>query len=249
MTSIQLECLLQCGIPCESSDSMDSISKETHLTSLREMMPWLMIYDQTNYGRWLPYFWAMLSSLSADQTQFFSCNFALTGNPYSSIPWDMWIEMTMNKGSKIKAGWLSIFRNEKQLMADTRNANNLGRIRANLHNQINRKQLSRRHTECIRARMCIDEQAVQDLISCIRKFDCFPFDLASPNLRTLQSAILAPPELIRDFFTAKKDGESKLKAFMDERIYSKEKSLHDRIKRVSLSPMPLLAKLLGRTSK
>ena len=111
----------------------------------------------------------------------------------------------------MKAGWLSILRNEKQLMADTRNANNLGRVRATLHNQINRMQLSRRHTECTPARMCIDKQAVQDFISCIREFDCFPFDLASPNLRTLQSAILAPPELIRDFNTAKKDGDSNSK--------------------------------------
>ena len=55
------------------------------LTSLREMMPWMVIYDQTHYGRWLPHFWAMLSSLSPDQTQFFSSNFAqsITGNPYS----------------------------------------------------------------------------------------------------------------------------------------------------------------------
>ncbi len=110
---------------------------EEYLTSLREMMPWLMIYDQTNYGRWLTDFWAMLSSLPPDQTQFFSSNFAqsMTGNPYSSIPWDMWIEMTMNKGSKLKAGWLSILRNEKQLLSDTRNANNLGRVCAVLHNR------------------------------------------------------------------------------------------------------------------
>ena len=29
---------------------------EEYLTSLREMMPWLVIYDQTNYGCWLPDF-------------------------------------------------------------------------------------------------------------------------------------------------------------------------------------------------
>ena len=29
---------------------------------------------------------------------------SLTGNPYSCLPLDMWIEMTVNKGSKIKAG-------------------------------------------------------------------------------------------------------------------------------------------------
>ena len=69
---------------------------EEYLTSLQKMMPWLVIYDQTNYGHWLPDFWAMLSSLPTEQTQFLSLNFAqsTTGNPYSSIPWDMWIEMT-----------------------------------------------------------------------------------------------------------------------------------------------------------
>lgn len=49
----------------------------------------------------------------------------------------------------------------------------------------------------------------------------------------LQSAIPAPPELIHDFNTAKQNGESMLKTFMDERIYSKQKSLYDRIKRNS----------------
>ncbi|CAB3976667.1 Hypothetical predicted protein [Paramuricea clavata] len=205
------------------------------LTFLREMMPWMVIYDQTHYGRWLPHFWAMLSSLSPDQTQFFSSNFAqsITGNPFSCIPWDMWIEMTMNKGLKLKAGWLSILRNEKQLMTDIRNANNLGRVRTAVHNQINRKQISRTHSEFAPTRMCKDEQAVQDLIACIKEFDCFPFDVSSPNLRTLQSAIPAPTEMIRDFQTAKQDGETKLKEFMDECVYSKEKSLYDRIKRHS----------------
>ena len=121
-------------------------------------------------------------------------------------------------------------------MTDTRNVNNLGRIRAALHNQLNRKQLSRKHNECAPARMCIDEQAVQDLISCIRELDCFPFEPASPTLRTLQYAIPAPTALIRYFNAAKKDGESQLKAFMDERIYSKEKSIHDQIKRNSRLP-------------
>ena len=81
--------------------------------------------------------------------------------------------------------------------------------------------------------MCRDEQTVQDLISCFKEFDCFPFDPASPALRTLQSAIPATPELIRDFKKAKQDRETQLKVFMDERIYSKEKSNHDHIKRNS----------------
>ena len=43
-----------------------------------------MAYDKTNYGRWLPHFWAMLSDLPAEQTQFVRYNFAqsMFGNPY-----------------------------------------------------------------------------------------------------------------------------------------------------------------------
>ena len=144
----------------------------------------------------------------------------------------------------MKAGWLSILRNEKQLMTDTRNVNNLGRIWAALHNQLNRKQLSRKHNECAPARMCIDEQAVQDLILCIREFDCFPFDPTSPTLRTLQSAIPAPAALIRDFNAAKKDGESQLKAFM-----ILKGKVYPRSHQAQLSPMPQLAKLLARSSR
>ena len=45
-----------------------------------------------------------------------------------------------------------------------------------------------------------------------------------------QSAIPASPELIRDFSTARQDGESKLQSSLDNRLYAKEKSPYDRIK-------------------
>ena len=61
---------------------------------------------------------------------------------------------------------------------------------------------------------------------------CFPFDPAPPALRTLQLAIPATPELILDIKKAKQDGETQpIKIFMDEHIYSKEKSINDHIKR------------------
>ena len=78
--------------------------------------------------------------------------------------------------------------------------------------------------------MHVDEQAVQNIISCVEEFVCYPFDAASSTLRTLQSAIPASPELIRDFSTARQDGESKLQSSLDNRLYAKEKSPYDRIK-------------------
>ena len=34
------------------------------------MLPWMIAYGNNRYGRWLPYFWAMLTTLPADQVAF-----------------------------------------------------------------------------------------------------------------------------------------------------------------------------------
>ena len=47
---------------------------EEYLISLQEMMTWLVpTYDQANYARWLPDFWAKLTLLNA---KFLSSNLA-----------------------------------------------------------------------------------------------------------------------------------------------------------------------------
>ena len=40
--------------------------------------------------------------------------FSITGLPISDILYDKWIEITMNKGSKIKAGCISFTENEQE---------------------------------------------------------------------------------------------------------------------------------------
>ena len=37
------------------------------MSSLRAMLPSLMVYNNNQYGRWPPDFWAMLTSLPVDQ--------------------------------------------------------------------------------------------------------------------------------------------------------------------------------------
>ncbi len=69
---------------------------DEYVISLRAMMPWMVAYDKNRYGRWLPDFWAMLTALPADQVTFLRTDFSqsITGNPYSNMAWDMWIECT-----------------------------------------------------------------------------------------------------------------------------------------------------------
>ena len=80
---------------------------DNFLSSIRLTMPWMMVYDHTNYSRWLPVFWIEMSSLPQEHCQIIKEMFSqsFTGNAYYSLPPDLWIECTMNKGSKLKAEW------------------------------------------------------------------------------------------------------------------------------------------------
>ena len=201
------------------------------VSSLRAMLPWLIAYDNNQYGRWLPDFWAMLTSLPVDQVAFLHSDFtqSITGHPYSNMAWDMWIECTMNNGSKLKSGWLSILQNEKQLLVHSRNVNNVARIQATHNALASRNQTKWKHTKCCPKRLRQDEQCVQDLIACIQEFDSFPFNPASTTLRTLQSAMPASSQLVAGFNSAHAAEEMKLAGFLKERVYSKTTSIHTRV--------------------
>ena len=72
-----------------------------------------------------------------------------------------------------------------------------------------------------------DEQAVQDLLACIVEFVADPFDPSNPTLRSLQSGLLATPELVTDFRMALEDGkiEAETLLHLHERVFTKTRSL------------------------
>ena len=55
---------------------------ENILSSIRLMVPWMTVYDNTNYRRWLQVFWMEMSSLSQEHRQLIKKFFSqsLTGN-------------------------------------------------------------------------------------------------------------------------------------------------------------------------
>ena len=69
-------------------DSLKCKEWKRFLSSLRLMMPWMMIYDNTNYSRWLPVFWMEMSSVSQEYVELTKDIFSqsLTGNSSSSLP-------------------------------------------------------------------------------------------------------------------------------------------------------------------
>ena len=83
---------------------------EEYVSSSYEMVPGLVSYNNHDYGRNLPDFWAMLLNLPEEQSSYFAVHFAQsqTGLPNSCQPLDLRIEVTMNLGSALKAGWLHL---------------------------------------------------------------------------------------------------------------------------------------------
>ncbi len=78
-----------------------------YLSSTFDMLPGHIAYDNQDYSKWSTDFWAMMMSLPKVQLDFFSTHFSqsISGLPYSCMPMDMWIEVTMNLYSKLKGGW------------------------------------------------------------------------------------------------------------------------------------------------
>jgi len=159
----------------------------------------------------------------------------------------------MNKGSKLKSGWLAILNNEKQLLSNTLNVNNVNRVRRAVHQLADRKRPSKaQHADCSSSRMRNDEQAVQDISSCLSEFECDPFDHTNQTLRSLQLGITATDALAADLASAKENGRSKVEEFVDERVYSKTKSLNDRVprsKRRNFSTQELAGGTVGEILK
>ena len=149
--------------------------------SLRLMIPWMQIYDNNNnYDKWLVEFWTEISTLAKVIDEHMAKDLlaqSFTGNPYSCLPLDMWIEMLMNNGSKIKADWKNILKNETMLLSHTRSANFINRISVSIHKLAGRKKANKHvHKENQAGRLKADKKGVHDLANCFVEFEYDPFD-------------------------------------------------------------------------
>ena len=128
---------------------------------------------------------------------------SMTGKPYSCLPLDLWIEMTMNEGSKMNLGWVNILKNEK-LLFEHHHEMLINRVRTSLHSLANKNDISSNqiHAENSGSRLQKDKEAVQDIDNCITEFKCDPFDVAQPL-----SGLITSEELVKGFKTAHEDGE------------------------------------------
>ena len=96
--------------------AMHTQNWKEYLTSIRLMLPWMAIYDSVHYMRYLSLYWAQMNNLTIEEQSFIEQGL-FAASMTSSIPCDQWIEMTMNKGSKMKGGFTE---NESMLHIHTK---------------------------------------------------------------------------------------------------------------------------------
>ena len=123
----------------------------------------------------------------------------------------------------MKAGWQRILGNEAMLCANIKSTNYINQLRVKLHYIADMKSYKSGHKENTASRIKLDELGVQDIDACIVDFNCDPFDPENVQLRSLQSGQLVSKEVEDDLLSAYEDGETKVKEFFEERIFTRIK--------------------------
>lgn len=215
-----------------------------YLLSLRLMQPWMAVYDSLHYTRYMTIFWSMMNNLDEETTGYMENGLfsaSLRGRRYSAIPHDQWIEVTMNKGSKMKGGWIGITQNESALNVHTKIVNKIAMVRETLHKAADLQARTYDHAENSKSRITKDEKVVQDITTCIDEWNCNPWNTEAPKLRSLESGLIASPELIADFESANLDDEQQITEIYNTRILSTKNLIHDKIslnKRANFAKAP-----------
>ena len=197
-------------------------------------LPWMAVYDSTNYTRYMSIYWVEMYNLNEDAKSYMEKGLftaSLTGLPFSTIPHDQWIEMTMNKDSKMKGGWIGFTKNESMVNIHTHAVNDMVQIRDALHSRASLKSTKQNHAANSKSRLKTDEQKVQYIIACLLEWDVNPWDKDKNILRSLESEFLSSKVLIADFISAKNYGEIQIVKYFEERIKSSEKLITQTIPR------------------
>ena len=76
----------------------------------------------------------------------------------------------------------------------------------------------------------MDEQIVQDSITCLKEWESNPWDEDKMVLRSLESGLIASKVMVVHFDAAKVDGSYQIDEYFEERVKTTQKKIIDRIK-------------------
>lgn len=191
---------------------------QLHLFAIRQMIPWCFAYDKMNYARYLPAYYAQMTTLEVDHPEVYQSfmegqfSVQLAGdNPFGRLPVDQTTAVTVNKDTKI-AGGVTNFSLKTQavnrfyLTAEFRSAF-LGQLR----DMVQVRRLSFHHDEMQKPRIIKDEVDIKAVENLIQSWNN-PF-AESQNLVSISTAKEAPDDVKNDLMCALKIGEEAYQLF------------------------------------
>ena len=228
---------------------------QLHIACLQEMLPWLAAYDRTNYTRYLPLY--VLDMLRLPEThpdlhtELMNGNFAVqrSNQPFTSIPHDQTIEVTINKDTKVRGGLVG-----KTLRRDTTNkwiwtaADRATYFQSCKDLCGQGSASSRGHPDGSVARIKQDERAIQKIVETVN-------DLVNPFIHHevithIASGKYATPSIEHDLLEAKSKGCKVVENFVLQRLDSNGHiSFYDPIKKLSLRTFATFSKKHKSPSK
>ena len=124
---------------------------------------------------------------------------SMPGNTFSAMPHNRWMKMTVNRGSKIKCGWIGIFNNEFTLQINTQVMKNIKTAKESLKSFSNIKNHQFKHIECSSAQMIKDAKAFERRINVFHEWRTNPWNTELQSIWSLGSGFLASVKLVKDF--------------------------------------------------
>ena len=112
--------------------SMRTQNWEEYLTSLQMMLSWMSACDSVRYCKYVFLCWSTINKLDAKKVSYMNAGLlaaSMSGQSFSALPRDQWIEFTMNIGSKMKGGWIGITQNEEALHTNTKVVNIIAKVK------------------------------------------------------------------------------------------------------------------------
>ena len=208
-----------------------------HLDTFAAMLPWLTIYDHTNYARWGPVYLSEMRNLEKTAPQvyqeFMMGNFVIKRSKrrFNQVPADQATEW-MNRMCKISNGIIGITRNDPardRFCTTWAERSNISYETKSLMGIEDNDELISTRKEATSSRMKKDEEAVQKLVGEFTRFDVFrttpqvtsnigSTTLPDASLISLATNDIATPEITKDVLSAYSRGVNMVKSNVSQRL-------------------------------
>ena len=197
---------------------------QLHLSSLSKMIPWMVMYDHTNYARYGPIYLSDMKQLSTTApdvyNEFESGNFVIksTTGRFNQIPVDQALEH-VNKKGKTSGGLIGITRIESARDEWCLTYNGHSKLSEDTRRMVGLADLEdldeQPHIERGKQRITRDERDVMALKDQFQVCDVFS---DTPYLLNISTKEVASEDIQKDLLTAFERGKVATKAFINDRM-------------------------------